>query len=701
MEMNNDKTQDWIKPATKSDQEESLSEKEENLYNQQEEKVKITQEILLSFDEKHQAIEKTELNQDMILYKKRNKKEYITAPIYYVNGEPHIGHLYSSFAVDILARFNRLLSKNVFTSFGTDEHGQKIQTAAKEHKPQEYVDKMHLKFKSLLKSAKIETSCFIRTTDDLHKKTATYFWERLVSSGLTYEGTYSGWYSERDESYYKENEVEDGRAKETGSPVEFLTEECVFFRLSYMKEVLLEYYEQNPDVIKPKSRYTEIVNMIKSDLPDLAISRSRFSWGIKVPGSEDKIMYVWVDALSNYLSSIGYPRNTKYNEWWSTVTHIIGKDILKFHAIYWPAMLMAADLQPPNRIFAHGWWTIEGEKMSKSVGNVVDPFVLIDRYGPDSLRYYMFRESTFGNDCNFSIDSLHQSINSELSNELGNLIQRVLAFCSKKFGSSIECPIKAHYSKNHSYSLNSDKEHKIENKDNIEEKSVETEKDKKCNWKMDCDSIIKIISKLEYRHLQEKLLETNSANSAIKEENSDNLHKANSTNAIALVAPSNETFGNTVKKYWNRFYTFFNRENQNKNKSQIEEKKVLNEEKIKKCMDFELSVEILKEWDTALLESALFIEEQKISAYVNRFREAIVKTNRYIDLESPWKHEDPTEVLGVLCLCVQRLALLGQPIIPEKSQEILSLLGIDGSLKHWLRNKSFPIYNPKPIFEKI
>ena len=685
--MNNDRAQDWIKPTTESDQEESLSEKEENAYNQEEEKIKSIEEILLSLDKKEEDIEKTESNQSIISSKKRNKKEYITAPIYYVNGEPHIGHLYSSFAVDILARFNRLLSKNIFTSFGTDEHGQKVQTAAKEHKPQEYVDKMHLKFKNLLKLAKIETSCFIRTTDELHKKTATYFWERLVSSGLTYEGTYSGWYSERDEAYYKEDEIEDGKAKETGSPVEFLTEECVFFRLSYMKEVLLEYYEQNPDVIKPKSRYTEVINMIKSDLPDLAISRSRFSWGIKVPGSEDKIMYVWVDALSNYLSSIGYPRNTKYSEWWSTVTHIIGKDILKFHAIYWPAMLMAADLQPPNRIFAHGWWTIEGEKMSKSIGNVVDPFALIDKYGPDSLRYYMFRESTFGNDCNFSIDSLHQAINSELSNELGNLVQRVLAFCSKKFGSSIESPIKAHYSKNYSCSSDTDRENKEEN--------IDVEKYKKCNWKMDCDSIIKMISRTEYHHSQEKVLEI------IKEEikKEDNLHKTNSTNSIVLVEQSNQTFGNTVKKYWNRLYTFFSGENQNENEAK--ELKISSEKKINKSMNLELSMEILKEWDAALLDSVLFIEEQKISAYVNRFREAVVKTNRYIDSESPWKHEDPTEVLGVLCLCVQRLALLAQPILPEKSQEILGLLGIDGSLKHWLRNKAFPIYNPKPIFEKI
>lgn len=665
---------DQNKPSEDDVEEEELFEKDDNnvVFGQE---IKKENSDVVAEDKSEQQVE---LNDDLDT---ENKNVYLTAPIYYVNGDPHIGHLYTSFAVDILARFEKLLCKQVFTSFGTDEHGQKIQTAAGKQSPQEYVDQTHLQFKKLLKSAHIEANSFIRTTDDLHKKTATHFWELLVNSGLTYEGNYSGWYSERDESYYKEDEIEDGKSKETGSPVEFLSEECTFFKLSAMKESLLQYYRENLDVIKPKFGQSEVMNMIKGDLPDLAISRSRFSWGIKVPGSKDKVMYVWVDALCNYLSSIGYPRNKDYADWWSGATHIIGKDILKFHAIYWPAMLIAVGLEPPKRIFSHGWWTIDGEKMSKSIGNVVDPFHLIDRYDADCLRYYMFRESTFGNDCNFSVDSLVQTINSELSNELGNLVQRVLAFCSKKFGSTIASPITTVFSRDHNC--------------------------KNMNWSY--NSWIEMISNLDYvyskpnsdiqiktNQVQDQFNKNDESLAKIDHVDQDKKQNNSSSTSNALIVRPNLSFKDRVKGYWKGIYAFFAGED-------VEEVAFSQEKEqtAKKSIDINLSIEILREWDSALIESIYFIKEQQVSGYVNKLREAIIKTNKYVDLQSPWKHEDPSEVLGVLCLCIQRLALLSQPIIPEKSREILCMLGISGSLKNWFNNNVFPIYNPKPVFEKV
>jgi methionyl-tRNA synthetase len=366
--------------------------------------------------------------------------KYITAPIYYVNGEPHLGHLYTSVAVDILARFEKINGNRVFTSFGTDEHGQKVENAGSSFPSiQEYVDKMSLNFRKMLDASSVEYNVFIKTTSDIHKKTAQYLWNKIYDSGLIYEGSYAGWYSKRDEAFYKESDVQDGKSTETGSPVEWIEESCLFFALSKMKAKLIEHYSNNPDSIKPKAKYNEVIGMLKSDIPDLAISRSRFSWGIPVPGHEGQIMYVWIDALANYLTTIGYPKNTEYSKWWDNVVHIIGKDILKFHAVYWPAFLLAADIKPPHRIFAHGWWNVGHEKMSKSLGNVVDPFKLIEKYGVDEVRYFLFREVHFGNDGSFSDESIHHMINTELSNELGNLVQRVLMFCYNKFGSTIKC----------------------------------------------------------------------------------------------------------------------------------------------------------------------------------------------------------------------------------------------------------------------
>ena len=359
---------------------------------------------------------------------------YVTTPIFYVNDVPHIGHAYTSIACDVAARFMRLDGRDVKYLTGTDEHGQKVEKSAEKAgvPPQEFVDKNAKAFRDMATALNLSHDDFIRTTETRHKQSVTAFWKILEERGDIYLDKYAGWYSVRDEAYYTENELtEDGLAP-TGAPVEWVEESSYFFALSKWQEKLLEYYENNPDFIKPQSRRNEVISFVKSGLIDLSISRTSFKWGGPVPGNEDHVVYVWLDALTNYLSALGFPKKTEdYDKFWPASAHVVGKDILRFHAIYWPAFLMAADLPLPKSIIAHGWWTNEGEKISKSLGNVIDPIALIDEFGLDQVRYFLMREINFGNDGNFSKENLVTRNNSELANKVGNLLQRTSSFVYK------------------------------------------------------------------------------------------------------------------------------------------------------------------------------------------------------------------------------------------------------------------------------
>ncbi|XVN43321.1 MAG: methionine--tRNA ligase [Candidatus Rickettsia vulgarisii] len=358
---------------------------------------------------------------------------YITTPIYYVNDIPHIGHAYTCVTSDVIARFMRLSGKEVIFLTGTDEHGQKVEKSAiaKNVEPQAFTDLVSQSFRKLMSSMNISNDDFIRTTEDRHKQAVTKLWQELVASGNIYLGSYNGWYSMRDEAFYNESELVDGLAP-TEAPVEWVEEPSYFFKLSSWQDKLLDFYDKNPDFIKPTSRRNEVISFVKSGLHDLSISRCSFKWGIQVPGNEEHVIYVWLDALTNYITALGYPdKANNYQKFWPADAHIVGKDILRFHAVYWPAFLMAAGLEPPKCIMAHGWWTNEGQKISKSVGNVIDPFKLIEEFGLDPVRYYLTRKVIFGSDGNYSKNSLVNKINSELSNKIGNLLQRTLAFVYK------------------------------------------------------------------------------------------------------------------------------------------------------------------------------------------------------------------------------------------------------------------------------
>ena len=359
---------------------------------------------------------------------------YITTPIFYVNDVPHIGHAYTSIACDVLARFMRLSGKNVKFLTGTDEHGQKVEKSAEKVNiaPQEFADKTSARFHKMMKDLNISNDDFIRTTEERHKQSLSAFWNKLKDSGNIYLGEYDGWYSIRDEAYYSESELtEDGLAP-TGAPVEWVEEPSYFFALSKWQDKLLEYYEQNPEFIWPKSRRNEVISFVKGGLIDLSISRTSFKWGVPVPSNPEHIIYVWLDALTNYIAALGYPNEQQdFTKFWPASAHVVGKDILRFHAVYWPAFLMAVGLDLPKSIVAHGWWTNEGEKISKSVGNVIDPFALVKEFGLDQTRYFLMREINFGNDGNFSRQNLIMRNNSELANKIGNLLQRTSAFVYK------------------------------------------------------------------------------------------------------------------------------------------------------------------------------------------------------------------------------------------------------------------------------
>ncbi len=368
-----------------------------------------------------------------------NNNFYITTPIYYPSARPHMGHAYSSIIADFFARFKRNQGFNVFFLTGTDEHGLKIQRAAEKNnmEPKEFCDKISKTFRDLSSSLNLSNDDFIRTTENRHFKSVQHLWKILEKKNEIYLSKYSGWYSVSDEAFYSDDEIEniDGnkKSKSSGSSVEWVEEESFFFKLSKWQKPLLDFYESNPNFILPKSRKNEVINFVKSGLKDLSISRKSFSWGIKVPSNDQHVIYVWLDALTNYLSAINYPDQTDklYKDFWPASLHLIGKDILRFHAIYWPAFLLAAELPLPKRIYGHGWILSGDEKMSKSKGNILDPLQIIDKYGIDPLRYYLIKEVSFGNDGNITQDKLESCINSDLANNYGNLCQRVISFAEK------------------------------------------------------------------------------------------------------------------------------------------------------------------------------------------------------------------------------------------------------------------------------
>ncbi len=374
-----------------------------------------------------------------------NKNYYITTPIYYPSAKPHMGHAYSSIIADFFARIKRIQGYNVFFLTGTDEHGQKIERAAKKNNSDtlKFCDEISKTFRDLTKTLNLSNNDFIRTTEERHKISAKNIWNILEKKGEIYLSKYSGWYSVSDEAFYTNDEVEeiDNKkiSKSSGSLVEWVEEESYFFKLSKWQKPLLKFYAENSDFILPKSRKNEVMSFVKGGLKDLSVSRKSFKWGIKVPSNKDHVMYVWLDALTNYLSALNYPDidNILYKSFWPASVHIIGKDILRFHAVYWPAFLLAADIKPPQRVYGHGWILSGDEKMSKSKGNILDPLEIIKIYGLDPLRYYLIKEVSFGNDGNISEDKLESCINSDLANNYGNLCQRVISFNEKNINLKI------------------------------------------------------------------------------------------------------------------------------------------------------------------------------------------------------------------------------------------------------------------------
>ncbi|MBV8458300.1 MAG: methionine--tRNA ligase [Acetobacteraceae bacterium] len=377
---------------------------------------------------------------------------YVTTPIYYVNGAPHIGHAYTSIAADVIARFKRLDGCNVLFLTGTDEHGQKVERAAADAglQPQEFVDRVAADFRDMADRMGISYDDFIRTTEERHKRSCTELWRRIDSAGYIYLGHYEGWYAVRDEAFYDESELtsaaEGTKLAPSGAPVAWVREPSYFFRLSAFQEPLLRLYEEQPDFVLPPGRRNEVIRFVRGGLRDLSISRTSFRWGIPVPGAPDHVMYVWLDALNNYVTACGFPDPTA-DRWhyWPADVHLVGKDIIRFHAVYWPAFLMAAGLPLPRSVSSNGWWTVAGEKMSKSLGNVLEPRRLAETYGLDQVRFFLLREKPFGADGTISDQALVTRINVELANELGNLAQRTLVLiarnCDGKLPGRDEAPV--------------------------------------------------------------------------------------------------------------------------------------------------------------------------------------------------------------------------------------------------------------------
>jgi len=379
-----------------------------------------------------------------------DKNFYITTPIYYPSAKPHMGHAYTSIIADFFARFKKIDGFDVSFLTGTDEHGLKIQRAAKKKgiNTLKFCDEISQTFKDLSKILNLTNTDFIRTTEERHKLSVQNLWKELEKNDDIYLSKYSGWYSVSDEAFYTEDEIEeiDGKKKaiSSKSSVEWMDEESYFFRLSKWEKPLLEYYEKNPDFIAPASRKNEVISFVKSGLKDLSVSRKSFSWGIQVPNNKDHIIYVWLDALTNYISALNYPNTNDplFKKFWPASIHLIGKDILRFHAVYWPAFLLAANIPLPKKVYGHGWILSDEEKMSKSKGNILDPIEIINEYGLDPLRYYLVKEVSFGNDGNISQERLEDCINSDLANNFGNLCQRVTTFginnCEGKIPNNIE-----------------------------------------------------------------------------------------------------------------------------------------------------------------------------------------------------------------------------------------------------------------------
>src|SRR5436190_20142106 len=373
---------------------------------------------------------------------------YITTAIAYPNGPPHIGHAYEAIATDAIARFMRLDGYEVLFLTGTDEHGIKmLQTAAKEKlTPQQLVERNVPLFKAMVERFNCSNDAFIRTTEGRHHRASVGIWQRMEAAGDIYLDKYSGWYSVRDEAYYDEDETRlDGRGERVGpqgTPVEWVEEQSYFFMLSAYQQKLLDLYDRHPDFVRPRERFNEIIAFVKGGLQDLSISRTTFDWGVKVPGNSKHVMYVWVDALTNYITAVGYPDvdSAKFRRYWPADLHVIGKDIVRFHAVYWPAFLMSAGVEVPRRIFSHGFLFNRGEKMSKSVGNVIDPFALADAYGVDQLRYFFLREVPFGQDGNYSHEAIVNRVNADLANDLGNLAQRSLSMIARQLGGVLPTP---------------------------------------------------------------------------------------------------------------------------------------------------------------------------------------------------------------------------------------------------------------------
>lgn len=373
---------------------------------------------------------------------------YITTAISYPNGKPHIGHAYELIASDAIARFQRLDGYDVFFMTGTDEHGLKmVQTAGRENvTPRELVERNVPFFRDMATRLNCSHDRFIRTTEDAHHRASRAIWEKMKANGDIYLSKYAGWYSVRDEAYYAESETTVGEDKvrrgPTNTPVEWVEEESYFFRLSAYQQKLLDLYEKIPDFVLPRERMNEVASFVRGGLQDLSVSRTNFDWGVRVPDDENHVMYVWVDALTNYLTGVGYPdtNSDSFRKYWPADLHVIGKDIVRFHAVYWPAFLMSAGIEVQKRVFSHGFLFNRGEKMSKSVGNVVDPFTLADQYGVDQLRYFFLREVPFGQDGNYNHEAIVARTNADLANDLGNLAQRSLTMLAKACGGALPEP---------------------------------------------------------------------------------------------------------------------------------------------------------------------------------------------------------------------------------------------------------------------